>query len=305
MHTRSTTCRPSRSHKLALLLLSLSLFILSILAQFFTPSNIHAQPSTPSTLVPVLRGEEPLPLEQIDPAQQFEKFNQKSALPPTSAENHHDSKAEELQGELLTAIGNDDIATATYLLEAGASPDKTPGNSGITPLMLAQSGSMAQLLLNFGASPTARDKENGTVLHYAITQKNAPELIKLFSANGVNPDSTGWEGEAPLMVAIRYFHEVKPFDQSFRLGEDNTESGYDGPDPAQTLEALMAVGGNINIRDAQGNTPLMVATVLDDTKLVGLLLDLGADKTVRSPDGKTAMDMAYEMGHRAIFQKLE
>jgi ankyrin repeat protein len=42
----------------------------------------------------------------------------------------------------------------------------------------------------------------------------------------------------------------------------------------------------------------------NDYDLAKLLLELGSDKAL-DKDGSTAKDIAYEMGHRAIYQLLE
>ena len=59
-----------------------------------------------------------------------------------------------------------------------------------------------------------------------------------------------------------------------------------------TLESLLKKGANVNARDKDGNTPLILLsdggnTV--DTKLIGALIRLGADVNARNNNGETAL----------------
>lgn len=52
--------------------------------------------------------------------------------------------------------------------------------------------------------------------------------------------------------------------------------------------------------DQSGLTPLMVAAMAGYGELVNVLLELGADKTLRNADGRTAADLARKTGKRGI-----
>jgi hypothetical protein len=47
-------------------------------------------------------------------------------------------------------------------------------------------------------------------------------------------------------------------------------------------------------------TPLVFAVKLGQTDMVRLLLDQGADASIRSPEGRTLYEMALEKGRRGI-----
>lgn len=263
--------------------------------------------TAPHTLIPELRGKAPLPQDKRDPALQLDGFGEKQSIPvpPTMGQSDFDSMEERMQGMLLLAIGNDDVAEAKYLLNEGASPSKMPGSTDLTPLMVATSPEMVRALLDAGGDPMAIDDEGKTVLHFAVTQKRAPELIPLFASVGVSPDTDDDNKQAPIFMALDYFHEAKAFHVPYTLPGDTPVPGYDGPDPKATLQALVAVGGDINVRDQYGNTPLMLAVTRNDGDLLDLLLELGANKRLKGPGGLTAKEMAYELGHRVIFERLE
>jgi uncharacterized protein len=79
--------------------------------------------------------------------------------------------------------------------------------------------------------------------------------------------------------------DVGPLIDAIRRG-DTTSAG----------DLLAAHPDVVNSRDAQGNTPLLVATYGGRTEAVRLLLDRGADRSLRTGDGQTALEIADERG---------
>lgn len=238
---------------------------------------------------PVLRGKGPAPRDQEAVTLLGETW---IAQPKQSSED--------LNGQLLIALGNDDLSEVKLFLDSGA--DVNAANArGMTPIMMAESAKMAQLLLDRGANPKAIDADGGSVIHYAVTRNNAPELIKLFAAKGVDPNLRGWDAVPAIFVAADFFYEAKAFEP--KIGAENEPSW---PSPKNVLKALVDAGVDLNATDDHGNTLLMNATVQDNAEMVNLLLELGADKSIKkNGDGSSAKEMAYEMGHRYIFQLLE
>ncbi|BCS96354.1 hypothetical protein DSLASN_19860 [Desulfoluna limicola] len=239
--------------------------------------------STPKEPETILRGKEPAPQELATGLAQLEAMDKEAFGSPES----------ELQGALLIALGNDDIDEAATLLKQGADVNTPISQAGQTPIMAAESLKMAQLLLHHGANPAALDHDGGNAIHYAVSRKNAVELIAFFAAHGAAINAVGWDNEAPLFVAISYLHETRG------------STPPPEPSPEQLLKALVAHGADVNAVDEYGNTALMIATVQDNAELVELLLSLGADLTIKGPGGHTAEETAYDLGHRYIYQLLE
>ncbi|HUG17436.1 MAG TPA: ankyrin repeat domain-containing protein, partial [Planctomycetaceae bacterium] len=71
------------------------------------------------------------------------------------------------------------------------------------------------------------------------------------------------------------------------------------------IRQLLAERGiDINDRDSEGKTPLMVAAAADEAHLVALLMLGGADETLRDNDGKSALMHAVEAGHSTTVKLL-
>ena len=70
-----------------------------------------------------------------------------------------------------------------------------------------------------------------------------------------------------------------------------------GGNPATALE-LIREGGDVNVADSDGNTALWVATTESDVSVVRALLEAGADPNVqsRTPGGYTPLHMAASNG---------
>ncbi len=67
---------------------------------------------------------------------------------------------------------------------------------------------------------------------------------------------------------------------------------------------LVAATGNPDALQKQGLSALMIAAGNNFTEAVDVLLSAGADRSIRSPDGKTAADFAKERGHAALAERL-
>ncbi|QGY38684.1 hypothetical protein GM415_00520 [Pseudodesulfovibrio cashew] len=269
--------------------------------------RVRIKPGSVDTITPRLRGKEPLPeserpssiisLEELGAAKTERGYKE-----PNVAGRGEFPTAGELQGRLQLALGMDDLEEAKRLLDRGADPNRLPGG-GLTPLMVTETEPMANLLLQYGADPMARDKDGGTLLHYAVSKRDAPALIRLYAAKGVNPEELGWDNATPLMTALAAAHERGPLQPSIPgAGQEEIDNA---PDLDAVLAALAEAGADLNERGHSGATPLITVTIWNDGRLAKALLKAGADKTLRDNGGKTAKDLAYELGHRYIYQMLE
>ena len=63
-------------------------------------------------------------------------------------------------------------------------------------------------------------------------------------------------------------------------------------------------GANINLQGADGQTPLMDASMLGHFDVLRLLLSRGADQGLQSDDGSTALHLAVASGDAAVVKRL-
>lgn len=71
-----------------------------------------------------------------------------------------------------------------------------------------------------------------------------------------------------------------------------------------SVRLLLAAGAPVDAAQHQGWTVLMSAGQHGDLELAELLLERGADPTLRAEDGRTAIDLAEAHGHRALADRL-
>lgn len=60
----------------------------------------------------------------------------------------------------------------------------------------------------------------------------------------------------------------------------------------EIIEYLISKGGDVNVTDQNGITPLLAAIWEGHTECVKLLLEKGAKKDGKTPDGQTYLDAA-------------
>lgn len=80
--------------------------------------------------------------------------------------------------------------------------------------------------------------------------------------------------------------------------DENRRSGLHyaaGCGSAETAALLVAAGANVNLRDAEGFTPLHLAVGYSHTPVVSLLLDAGADPEVRDAQGRDVVGLVASL----------
>ena len=73
----------------------------------------------------------------------------------------------------------------------------------------------------------------------------------------------------------------------------------------ENVVRLIERGADVDGRNVLGNTPLMAAAYTGQADMVRLLLVRGADKSLQGFDGKTAQEMAEQVGHQEVLSVLD
>ena len=209
-------------------------------------------------------------------------------------------------------------ALSLFFLEKGANPNSRDRN-GVTPLHNAVQLGLSTL--------------NGVTYDefYRVLPPNMPELVKALLAHGAGPNvqitkteplgphagSRGMTGQTPLFLAA-----LSGDAEIIRILADNgadmglTARGNTTPlmaaagsirwrwrgtiekrlgNPLETVEALVALGADVNATNRQGQTALHSAGFAGEDEIVQFLVDNGAKVDVVDRSGQTSWTMAKGM----------
>ena len=193
------------------------------------------------------------------------------------------------------AVRASDVETAQLLIRAGANV-RTANRYGITPLSLAATNGNAALieaLIRAGADPNTALPDGETVLMTAARTGN-PAALKMLLVNGANVHAKeASQGQTALMWAAA---ENNPAAVQVLV-----ESGADINARSNTLsypQFKWVVSGMVSTSLPRGGwTPLMYAARQNATDAARALADAKADLNLRDPEGATALVIAIINAH--------
>lgn len=162
---------------------------------------------------------------------------------------------------------------AARLLAHGARVDVVV-RLGMTPLHLAalqDEPGVVGVLAGAGADLSARDATGWSAMHHAASHGNGRIIAALLDA-GADGDAQARGGERPIHLACR-------------------TGGY------ACAMVLARAGADLDAPEARGMTPLHEAAYSGSARLVGGLIDLGADPTGGGAATSPA-ELARQRGHR-------
>ena len=220
--------------------------------------------------------------------------------------------------ELDDAVVSNDVDRAGYLIGKGADVNRSD-NLGTPPLETAARAGcleMMQLLVDRGAKVDGPDSDGQTALMGAAMRNQAP-AIKFLIAHDASVDKGAPRGYTPLAIAV----EEGQYDAAYALIQAGAHVNIPASEhrltplmviaselppesrdvkvlqdhgPIDVARALLAHKAKVDAADADGVTALMIAAARDNSQMIGLLIQSGANPRLESTSGQTARDIAVE-----------
>ena len=206
------------------------------------------------------------------------------------------------QTALMWAASQDNAAAAAALVAGGANLHATSGR-GFTPLLFAaREGNLAALdtLLEAGANPDDSLPNGTSALGLATFNAQYDAAARLIEA-GADPNARGqgWSALHQVVWTRRpNLGRNPPFPvplgrlDGLDMARLLIEHGAD-PNLPQEREPR---DGNRNMLDRTGATPFLLAAKAADVPMMRLLADMGADPSISTANGATAMMAAAGVG---------
>ncbi|MCW3099338.1 MAG: ankyrin repeat protein [Chthonomonadaceae bacterium] len=177
---------------------------------------------------------------------------------------------------LMWAACDHDVKAIKLLLSAGGDVNHKD-KSGYSALTYA--------VANGNSSSRARAIKNGSSV--AFSARECKETIDLLLAAGADVNASDQQGCSPFLLAVNEWY----IDVNNMLAHGaDVRRAIPLSAPTQDVSwTLIGFGGGVGNQTTPGTTPLMSATVLQRADLVRKMLAMGADVNARDAKGKTAL----------------
>ena len=189
------------------------------------------------------------------------------------------------------------VAAIHALLEADVALDARDQFGNTALIHAVSSGScdgVIKALLEGGAEINAQNAAGDTAWTAGAANHAQHPTLSLLARSGARTNHRNGSGESAVTVAVK--KRAKPRTVHFASAEQQEVS---------TVKALLALGSPVNEQDADGNTPLIVASCAGEVELVVELLRYKARKDLPNLNGQTALDAAKANQHDKVVSVLE
>jgi len=166
--------------------------------------------------------------------------------------------------------------------------------NGMALLYVAGTGNLgiARNLLDQGVDVNFRGKENNTPLMEAAYAGNV-EMVKFLLSRGADVSAKKHDGATPVTLSSN-----QEISNLFKNVTDLVATASRGDN--KTLQQLIERGIPLNAVDQNGQTALSESCWNGHINTVRLLLENGADPSIKKPDGETPLTLAVARKHPDI-----
>jgi uncharacterized protein len=215
---------------------------------------------------------------------QLELKDESNSIIEEQAREYFDN---DLQVRLAGAISKNNIQNIELLIQEGADVNFV-GKQGMTPLFWALQRDYLEgfrVLLDSGGDPNlVVDRGEGlgrlSVMQLVAIMDDSEFLLAALENNG-NPDALLSSGNRTLLYYTILHNK-----------EEN-------------LKILLHAGASIDWKDSSGKTPLLRAAAIKNYNLVYILLEFGADPSIKDKYDYDLVDLINEFGARGIKKESE
>lgn len=198
--------------------------------------------------------------------------------------------------------GEEDITKA--LLENGADADagKSSGRTPLSIAIAADSSKITQLLLARGANTEIKDVRGNTPLLIAVWLNHIPQRSRSIMQIATSIKVTDTKDGTAVLEATDKIdnHWIETTDTLASVRPQHTST-----DPcSMTATILLANGANIEAKDSDGRTPLLVAAREGCCQMMLLLLENGANIEATGPFNRTSIFVASATGNQVLVELL-
>jgi len=199
---------------------------------------------------------------------------------------------------LHIAVSTEQTAIVNTLLRMGASIHaRNTRNRTPFQISLSISPAMVSSLLTTDRINTSDDNGN-SALHIALQERAGENILKTILTKGARLNAVDSNGKTPLRLAV----DLNSWESAKLIadaGADPFLTAVDNKTPAEIsftkgsncIRALFS-GRAINAKDSSGNTILHLAAHLSSPDIINLLVELGANKTIRNVASELPYDIA-------------
>lgn len=209
-----------------------------------------------------------------------------------------------LGSELFSAVLANQPAKIDYLIGRKADLNSRDTQNQTATMVALNNGheDIVIKLLKAGADSNAADNDGWTLAMHAAW-KNEPKVIRQLGVSGAKLELLNKD----LMTALAYAAEFGKTQAAVALldvgAKPDTRAGAAHFTPLMlsalagtkpVTQVLLQYQANPNLKNDSGYTALMMAAAKNHVDQVHMLLRAGADTSMRSPEKKTALEMALE-----------